>query len=1084
MPRARDALLLDWASFTTPALVEHLFENSAWQPSPLPAADWTGEILRPDDLLVLVVSAYNLRPDFSSGQAHLRRIVPQQPTLLVFELPAQAIAEQAFFASSTTNPLERPLEPSAPPPAKQQEDDLAPGEVARARTARPSRLVFRVPNEVASVPLSIEGLLDWDAFEPVLTPLAALSPQPTADEQRTAPDIAEPTPLQTALEMPYRLVLSPNDRARWSHARAPVSTHGRTELWHTRIGNLDDEGGRQEASSLNTVPLRAIWSPDYDRTSAPDKKAEDPGLGVSAMNPNDRHQIVALTSAYADYQRHSVPPVRPTPIEASQLMLSSLGGWLRSSGHWNLPESTDGHVRPWDGIRLQRELSLPVARAIPLTEGLFELTAEAQVFVRPPTDQFDLTEWVHVATQGRDHYVRLVYDGCLFPLGHRASLIKVTERRFEEIDGAPVALLRQFVYVVVRQQERDYPRGRYPHKGREMPLTRIRMRTLVTPHLMKPDDPPAILPGTDYSFWMLDNITGRDVPFEMLGFDGSGREVPFTMPLVFVRRGESRMDIVRSQWRTAPQPGGSEPRRRAVVNGVDMDFAPGSAARNTVLPARSLYFDVHGDGGCGGYHPVLFKADVTLASVEQLVGRGATTTIAYFDGYLNAGFDASVGLFARIEKDVSENLAAGALGLQFSAEQAGGIATPNAQLTGLSAKLGPLAGDLADAVADKFDPKRFFGSLPAGQASLLFGAFSLGDILPVGSLNSLAPSIDTRLENGGTRTVTRYQWTTTPVKWPAGGGIVTFLPNADSNLKIDARVETVLDGGASQATMSGKITSFRIEFFNAVTLGFDAFSFTSSSNEKLDVNVALNPVEPIRFGGDLDFVRKLSELIPPGVFGDGPSIDIRPDSATLGFDIGLPPMTVGVFALKNLGLNAGLQLPFRDGRPLLDFGFARRQSPFLLTVSLLGGGGFFHLQLDTGGLRVVEAALEFGASADLNIGVASGNVHVFAGIYFKLEKRDGELQVVLAGYLRMGGALSVLGIVTISVEFNLSFTYDSGTAKVTGRATLTVCVEVACFSKAVELSVERSFGRDGGDPAFGDLVHTPAVWTEYTEAFA
>jgi hypothetical protein len=284
--------------------------------------------------------------------------------------------------------------------------------------------------------------------------------------------------------------------------------------------------------------------------------------------------------------------------------------------------------------------------------------------------------------------------------------------------------------------------------------------------------------------------------------------------------------------------------------------------------------------------------------------------------------------------------------------------------------------------------------------------------------------------------------------------------------------------------MIGKLLDFRVEFFKAVTLHFDAFTFTSASGKKMDVNVALNPADPILFGGDLDFIRKLSELIPPGVFGDGPSLDIWPDRIALGFDIGLPAVTVGVFALKNLGLNAGLELPFADGRPVLDFGFARRESPFLLTVSLLGGGGFFHLQLDTSGLKIVEAALEFGASVELDIGVASGNVHIFAGIYFKLEKRDESLQAVLAGYLRMGGALSVLGLVTVSVEFNLSFTYDSGKNKVTGRATLTVNIEVAFFSTSVELSVERSFGRDGGDPTFGQLIHTPQVWAEYADAFA
>ena len=79
-------------------------------------------------------------------------------------------------------------------------------------------------------------------------------------------------------------------------------------------------------------------------------------------------------------------------------------------------------------------------------------------------------------------------------------------------------------------------------------------------------------------------------------------------------------------------------------------------------------------------------------------------------------------------------------------------------------------------------------------------------------------------------------------------------------------------------------------------------------------------------------------------------------------------------------------------------------------------------------MRMLEAAFEFGATAALDIGVASGEVHIMAGIYFKMEKqtgrRQGEQMVAsLTGYLRCGGSLCVLGIVRISVEFYLSFTY-------------------------------------------------------------
>jgi hypothetical protein len=83
----------------------------------------------------------------------------------------------------------------------------------------------------------------------------------------------------------------------------------------------------------------------------------------------------------------------------------------------------------------------------------------------------------------------------------------------------------------------------------------------------------------------------------------------------------------------------------------------------------------------------------------------------------------------------------------------------------------------------------------------------------------------------------------------------------------------------------------------------------------------------------------------------------------------------------------------------------------------------------------------------------------------------------------MGGSLSVLGLITVSVEFNLTFTYDSGKDKAYGRATLTVEVEVAFFSKSVELTVERGFG-GSGDPKFADLFNTPATWSEYALAFA
>ena len=143
----------------------------------------------------------------------------------------------------------------------------------------------------------------------------------------------------------------------------------------------------------------------------------------------------------------------------------------------------------------------------------------------------------------------------------------------------------------------------------------------------------------------------------------------------------------------------------------------------------------------------------------------------------------------------------------------------------------------------------------------------------------------------------------------------------------------------------------------------------------------------------------------------------------------LPPAAVGVFSLENISLSAGLDLPLLTGKPLVDFSFAERAHPFLLTVSLLGGGGFLHVQLDTEGMKMLEAAFEFGANASINLGVASGGVHIMAGIYFSMQIDAGKTKATLHGYLRMGGELSVLGIISVSLEFVLSASPTTATAR-------------------------------------------------------
>ena len=174
----------------------------------------------------------------------------------------------------------------------------------------------------------------------------------------------------------------------------------------------------------------------------------------------------------------------------------------------------------------------------------------------------------------------------------------------------------------------------------------------------------------------------------------------------------------------------------------------------------------------------------------------------------------------------------------------------------------------------------------------------------------------------------------------------------------------------------------------------------------------------LEFDGPLKFVDTLKDILPANGFSDGPSLEVTAAGVRAGYTLGVPTVGVGIFSLQNLSLSAGLSLPFVD-QPGVRFAISERQKPFLVSVALFGGGGFFALGLNARGIEQIEAAIEFGGNLSLDLGVASGGVYVMAGIYFSMTGTE----VKLTGYLRMGGYLSVLGIISISIEFYLGFTY-------------------------------------------------------------
>jgi hypothetical protein len=1082
------------------------------------------ELVRPDDLLHLQIEGINLRLDPRQGSPVFVIDSPSKSAYLRVIFSPQTITETAVFEASIVAPEGNPKRPDPDVTNDTPTEPLfAPGTpglnaTSVAQMGHPSRLVFKVAPG-AEIPFSTEGLLDWSKLELSVNGIAAIGDNPTPDQIAAAPEIAPPADTETAIELPYRLIISPTAEVAWLHRPSPFTSGGQSELWHTRLA-LKSKDSPAELSADQPAPLRAIWSPDFDPKKLPQPQP-DPDLGRTTMDNNDRHQIVVLTSAFhgyvADYTMglpfeplltgRAIGAIRdfgkislvlrepfvPQPFHATELMFSALGGWMHSRGHWDpLPRPAPPPIfKPprfdeiFKGLAFLRE---PQPR-----EKIAPEIAINRIFVPgvlEPSQSLYLSEWVHIAAQGRDHYVRIVYEGELWPFRNRAALVKVTERKFEEKNGVVVAYLMQRMFIVVREPEKAFAADDFGN-----PFKRVRLTTLVTPDIAPPD----VLGGTDRTFWVRVFVGPGPTDFfrfHAVGTDVEGNAVDFTVPMLFVSVSDVNSSTPVSEYNTPTKAPADGKFRACIVPGQKVALAPASKTQpneNTHVATETLNFVMD----TARVQPALLKATVRLPQVRDLLGADLPTTIRLLPSFVKSaqGLDDpanKTGVFAQVVDDdnytsIDPNdvtLALKKLQVDIYADQAGGFATPNLGVTTLSRALGPLAGDVKDAVADTFNPAQFFPK----DGTRLFGAFDLVDLLLATSASQNAPKMHTAPE--GSDLVTRFDWS--PAIQNVDLGIAKFTRQNGTELDVTGTIRKPLNppaGSSGDVTseFTGTLKKFQVSVLDSVFINFVAFSFTKKSKQKPDVTVQLDPGKPVEFGGDLKFVEEIRNAIPPGLFGDGPSLDLidNPLGIRAGFAFALPPLTVGVFALKDVKLDAALTLPFLDGKPVFDFNISERPHPFLLTVAIFGGGGFFHLQLDTAGMKELEVALEFGATAALDIGVASGEVHVMAGIYFSLQRKENttQLAAVLSGYLRMGGSLNVLGLVKVSVEFNLSFTYDSGRDKAYGRATLTVHVEVLFFSASVELTVERAFG-GSGDPHFIDFFPTPDPWQQYALAFA
>jgi hypothetical protein len=456
-----------------------------------------------------------------------------------------------------------------------------------------------------------------------------------------------------------------------------------------------------------------------------------------------------------------------------------------------------------------------------------------------------------------------------------------------------------------------------------------------------------------------------------------------------------------------------------------------------------------------GYRSKLAALRIALPALRALTGQDPRTRVTFAEKYLNNGAE-----------DVLLEMDTVPIDFTRSADRSGGLLAPKYTTNAISRSMGLVDRTALPNPATGFiDPRRLF---PSDEATLL--GFPLRSLL---SQLKLPPQI-TVTPSAGSAPKVQMRWT--DVKLTSTGPF-----KATTATKLDLTVTTAPDKAETRCS----VRDFTLELppgpKRVLRLSFAAMTFTQADGKSPQLDVEGVAAE---FLGDLTLLKKLASAVDLG--SAGKLIDVKPSGLAVRYSMPIPSISVGVFVMRNMAVTAGIEVPFNGDPVLVLIGFASRVNPFQLGVMMFGGG-CIELALDRDGLRRFEAALEFGASVAVDFVVASGEVHALGGVRFVLE-RDGA--VTVTGYLRVGGSVEVLGLISVSIELCLSLTYRSQRNALVGRATLVIEIDLTLWSASVELDSgewvlaggeRRSLVLAAANTARDDPL---SLWRTYRASFA
>ncbi len=1126
------------------------------------ALDQTIVINRALDQCLLTLDLYNLEPKFGGAFPVLHKPRANTPSYLSVSFQPQHVAEQSFVltddaahalkAQPDGTPRSDPGTAPSPPP------------VASA-VAGGTQLVFIVPDGLLDPespnPLHYDTatLLDWSSLTMSVVPNAV--PQGAKPSSLARP--SAPTSADTAIELPFRVQLSPVGSTAWVNAAEPVTHNGWTELWHTRLAAklgglqvvttpgvhldadiIDQPQWFEDDAHRDERTVRAIWCLDNAFAASLTSNASLPTSNTmpfdTSLQPRDRGDIVRLSSDFGLVANNRTTstgaPFIPAAATVDRLILSAYGATMDLEDHWDLAPSGNAY-------------------------------------------NSSLLQWRHRTWVGRDTHVRVVRKGYLFPFGHRASLITINERKLSTGSGTPGAYLRERIFLVIGQPIKNYAGAAYiGNDGRKLPFTSIEAVTLTTPNL---DAEKTFVPGfgltAPYCFQPLTN--GDPFLFHFRGTDYDGGLTDFRSPVVWVddtiayggpgkspvanKTLDQIVDAIIDQW-TGNFP--SIDLRRSRVS-----IAPPNVGGDTNVCLESFELGVEHasagntnqliDAAQPNFIPTAHTLTLHMPEVTTMCGNDVGGPVLEYNGtYLANGFDGMttsnghqvVNPNAQNRGEIilsRPSTISNSPGVKFQADKGGGAITPNFGIDAYTRTLGPAgaaqSGDISTGLANlasgTFDPKSIFdaadahllGGVPLssilGQMGFGAGAES-GQALQLTNRQTSPSQITTLLDwqppliPGGPKIAGQ----TVKIFFPVDSGGNKYEGTDDPNtpdpgipdlFNLHAVVVTDLnDSSKSTYSIVGQLGTFELDLFGDgdtyfLQIPFNSLTFHAQKDKKTEVQVDVGDVQ---FVGALNFVQQMASFL--SFTGSGLTISTEGAGITVDLQVSIPSIGIGVLSIQNIAFDAGCLIPYNGDPVAFNFSFCTRDNPFTLSVMCFEGGGFVGLAITAKGLEILEFSFEFGLGYSIDIGIASGNIELDGGIYFSITTRsDGTQALDFTAFIKAGGGVSALGVISVSVELYLALSYESGDsvtgtpAKLAGDATLTISVHVLFFGGSISIGMHEEFDagsstetaslRRGGDEfvlfsaedlpppptqtikTFGDMITSADVWSQYTTSF-